>query len=80
MGPSGVGKTYYMHEKLEKISNKKPIHIITRSPNEYRNYKTSNEIKPINFFKGSYVIVDDMLGARNDSLADEFYTRVKVKI
>ena len=70
-----VGKTYYMLKVLEKISNKRPIHIITRSPNQYANYKTSNEIKPINKYKGSVVIFDDMLGARNSSQIDEFFTR-----
>ena len=48
IGPSNVGKTYYMLKILEKIDNKRPIHIITRSPKQYPNYKTSNEIKPIN--------------------------------
>ena len=48
IGPSNVGKTYYMLKVLEKIGNKRPIHIITRSPNQYSNYKTSNENKPIN--------------------------------
>ena len=60
---------------LEKIGNKRPIHIITRSPNQYPNYKTSNEIKPINKYKGSVVIFDDMLGAKNSSQIDEFFTR-----
>ena len=32
IGPSNVGKTYYMLKVLEKIGNQKPIHIITRSP------------------------------------------------
>ena len=35
-------------QKTRKIGDKRPIHIITRSPNQYPNYKTSNEIKPIN--------------------------------
>ena len=48
IGPRNVGKTYYMLKVLEKIGNKRPIHIITRSPNQYPNHKTSNEIKPIN--------------------------------
>ena len=61
IGPSNVGKTYYMLKVLEKIDNKRPIHIITRSPNQYPNYKTSKEIKPINKYKGSVVIFDDML-------------------
>ena len=75
IGPSNVGKTYYMLKILEKIGNQRPIHIITRSPNQYPNYKTSNEIKPINKYKGSVVIFDDMLGAKNSSQIDEFFTR-----
>ena len=75
IGPSNVGKTYYMLKILEKIGNKRPIHIITRSPNQYPNYKTSTDIKPINKYKGSVVIFDDMLGAKNSSQIDEFFTR-----
>ena len=75
IGPSNVGKTYYMLKVLEKIGNQRPIHIITRSPNQYPNYKTSTEIKPINKYKGSIVIFDDMLGAKNCSQIDEFFTR-----
>ena len=73
--PRNVGKTYYMLKLLEKIGNKRPINIITRSPNQYSNYKTSNEIKPIKKYKGSIVIFDDMLGAKNSSQIDEFFTR-----
>ena len=75
IGPRNVGKTYYKLKVLEKIGNKRPIHIITRSPNQYPNDKTSNEIKPINKYKGSVVIFDDMLGAKNSSQIDEFFTR-----
>ena len=75
MGPSNVGKTFHMLKVLEKIDNQRPIHIITRSPNQYRNYRTSNEIKPINKYKGSVVIFDDMLGAKSSSQIDEFFTR-----
>ena len=75
IGPTNVGKTYYMLKVLEKIGNKRPIHIITRSPNQYPNYKTSTEIKPINKYKGSVTIFDDMLGAKNSSQIDEFFTR-----
>ena len=75
IGGRGVGKTYYMLKVLEKIGNKRPILIITRSPNQYPNYKTSNEIKPINKYKGSVVIFDDMLGAKYSSQIDEFFTR-----
>ena len=61
--------------KCKKIRNKRPIHIKTRSPNQYPNNTTSNEIKPKIKFKGSVVIFDDMLGARNSSQIDEFFTR-----
>ena len=33
IGPRNVGKNYYMLKILSKIGNKRPIHIITRSPN-----------------------------------------------
>ena len=75
IGPSNVGKTYYMLKVREKEGNKRPIHRITRSPNQYPKYKTSTDIKPINKFKGSIVIFDDMLGARNSCQIDEFFTR-----
>ena len=61
IGPSNVDKTYYLLKILEKIDNKRPIHIITRSPNQYPNYKTSNEIKPINKYSGSVIVFDDMI-------------------
>ena len=67
IGARNVRKTYYMLKVLEKRGSKRPIHIITRSPNQYPNFKTSNENKPINKYKGSVVIFDDMLGARNSS-------------
>ena len=47
-GPTNLGKTYYMLRMLAKIGNQRPIHIITRSPKQYPNYKTSNEFKLIN--------------------------------
>ena len=75
IGPSNVGKTYYMLKILDKIGNKGPIHIITRSPNQYANYKTRNEIKPINNYKGSVVKFEDMLGSGNCFQIDEFFTR-----
>ena len=64
-----------MLKVLEKKDNKRPIHIKTRSPNQYPNYKTKTEIKPINKCKGSVVIFDDMLGSRNCSQIDEFLKR-----
>ena len=73
IGPRNVGETFYMLKILEKIGNKRPILIITRSPNQYPNYRTSNEIKSINKYKGSIVIFDDMLGAENSSQIDDFF-------
>ena len=60
---------------LEKAGHKRPIHIITRSPNQYPKYKTSNEVKPMDKYKGSLVIFDDVLAARNSFNTDEFSTR-----
>ena len=80
IGPRNVGKTYYMLKVLEKTGNQRPIHIITRSPNQYSNYKTINEIKPINKYKGSVVIFDDMFGARNSSQIDDFLLEEDTKI
>ena len=60
IGPCNVCKSYYLLKILEKIGNQRPIHIISRSPNHYPNYKASNEIKPINKYKASVVIFDDM--------------------
>ena len=45
------------------------------TPNQYPNYKISNEIKPINKYKGAVVIFEDMLGAENSSQIDEFFMR-----
>ena len=75
IGPRNVGKTYYMLKVLQRIGSKRPIHIITRSPNQYPNYKTSTDFKPINIYKGSIVIFDELLGAQNSSQIDEFFTR-----
>ena len=68
-----------MLKVLEKIGNKRPIIIITRSPNQNPNSKTSNEIKPTSKFKGSVVLFDDMLGAKNTSQIDEFFTRGRLE-
>ena len=75
IGPSNVGKIYNMLKIIEKIGNQRPNHIKNRSPNQYPNYKTSNEIKPLNKYKGSVVIFDDTLRARNSSRKDEFFTK-----
>ena len=75
IGPSSVDKTYYKLKRLEKKGNKRPIHIITRSPNQYTNYETSNGIKPIDKNKELVVFFDDMLEARNSCQLDEVFTR-----
>ena len=75
IGPRNVGKTFYTLKMLEKVGNKRSIHILTGSPNQNLSYKTSNQIKPINKYRGSVIVFDDMLGARNSSQIDEFYTR-----
>ena len=74
-GPRNVGKTYHILKILEKIGEKRPIHIKTRLPNQYPKYKTCTEIKPMNKYKGSVVIFDDMLGAKKSSQIDEFFIR-----
>ena len=43
IGPRNVCKTFYMLKIIEKKDSERPIHIITRSPNQYPNYKTSNQ-------------------------------------
>ena len=54
-GPRNVGKTYYMLQILQKIGNKKPFHMITRSLNQHPIHKTSLENKPIEKDKESIV-------------------------
>ena len=72
IGARNAGKNYYMLKMLEKLGNQRLIHIITRSPNQYPNHKTSKEMKPINKYKGSVVSFDDILGTRNSSQIDDF--------
>ena len=69
-----------MLKVLEKRSNKKPIHILTRSPSQYPNYKTSIHIKSMDKNEGSVVIFDDLLGPRNSSQKDECFTRGRREI
>ena len=64
---------------LEKIGNKRPIQLITRSANQYPNYKTTTDTKPIHRYRGSVVDSDDMIEARNSSQIDEYFTRGRHK-
>ena len=71
-----MGKTYYMLKRLEEEVNQRPIEKpITQFLNQYPKFRTSNEIKPLNKYKGSVLVFDDMLGARNSSQIDEFFNR-----
>ena len=79
IGPRNVSKTFYKLKVLEKMGNQRPIIFLNRPPNQYLNYKTSTEIKPINKNKGSIVIFDDMFGAKNSSQIDEIFTRGRHK-
>ena len=64
-----------MLKTLETTGQKRCIHIITRPFNQYPNYKTSIDNKPVDKYKGLVVNFDDMLGARNSSQIYEFFTR-----
>ena len=75
VGPSNVGKTYYILNILEKKGQKRPFYILTISPIVIQFIKTGNEIKPKKTYNGSVVIFDEMLGTRNNCLIDEFFTR-----
>ena len=46
-----------MLKKFVKIGKERPIHIITRSPNQYPNYETRNDIKAIDKNKGVWFIL-----------------------
>ena len=62
-----------MLKTLEKIGNKRPIQIIIGSANQNPNYKTRIDVKPIDTYIGSVVILNDMLEARISSEVDEFF-------
>ena len=51
----------------------------TRSLNQHPENKTSNEIQPIDKYKVSVVIVDDMLGARKSSQRVVFIARGRLE-
>ena len=46
-----------MLEVLDKIGNKRPIHLITKSPNQYPDFEREVEIKPIESYEGTVVIL-----------------------
>ena len=61
IGPGNVGRNYFMLKIFEELGNKRQIHIISRSPNQYPDFRTKTDIKWIDECKGSVVIFDDML-------------------
>ena len=77
VGPCFCGKTYLMLNKilLSELENPdKDIKYLTRSPNQYPNYETSQEISTINDYKDCLVIFDDMLD-HNEKEIQPFFTR-----
>ena len=79
IGRRNVGKIFYMLKTLAKMGNQRPIHIKNRPLNQYPNYKTTNETKPIHKYKGSVIKFNDMLCARNSSQIDDFLIREKLE-
>ena len=49
IGPSNIGKSYYMLKILGTKNNKRPINMKNRSLNQFSNYKSRNEFKPTDF-------------------------------
>ena len=77
VGPCFLGKTYLMLNKIllsELDYPDREIRIITRSPNQYPNYETSQEISTIDDYKDCTVVFDDMLDHNQKELCP-FFTR-----
>ena len=75
VGPSNDGRNYYILKKIEKISTKGPIQLITTYLSQYPTYKKDAEIESTDKHREPVVTFDDMLGARNSSQVDQFFTR-----
>ena len=90
VGPSFCGKTHLLINKLQLIrlyDKEKEIHIITRSPNQYKDFELEDtegalrivieeylEDKSIQDFQNCCVVFDDILDS-NQKLIDPFFTR-----
>ena len=64
VGPCFRGKTYLMMNKIllsECDNPDRQKKILTRSPNQYPDYETSDEALSIDEYKDCVVIFDDML-------------------
>ena len=78
VGPCFCGKTYLMLNKilLSELENPdREIKIITRSPNQYPLYETSQEISVVDDYKNCTVVFDDMLDSNQRELCIHFFTR-----
>ena len=75
IGFTNCGKTYLKNHIL--YQKQEPILIITESLNQYPNIKaeTSDEIQPLENYKSSTVVIDDMLLSKQESNIDLFFTR-----
>ena len=75
IGFSNCGKTYLMNHIL--FQKQEPIFIITKSLNQYPQIKaqTSDEIQPLEHYKNSTAVFDDMLLSKQESNIDLFFTR-----
>ena len=66
VGPSFLGKTYFMLKILSQIPDR-DVYIITKSPPEQysnskiKNKEISNEIKPLNEYENGIIVFDDIL-------------------
>ena len=49
--PSNVDETYCLLKILEKIGNKRPLHIISISPDQYPNYIADDGIESMDKFR-----------------------------
>ena len=62
-------------KNTRKVGKKRPIHSLSQPPSQNPVYKTSIDVKQIDKYKGSVLHFYNMLGARNSSQTDEFFTR-----
>ena len=73
LGFSNCGKTYLKNHIL--FGNQEPIFRITKSLNQYPNIRaqTSDDNQPLNEYKNSFVVFDDMLLSEHESNIDLFF-------
>ena len=79
LGPSFSGKTYLMLKFFSRIPDRN-IYITKSPPEQYSNSKIkineiSDEIKPLNEYENAIIVFDDILGATNSRVIDQFFIR-----